>query len=153
MNAPQDAPDKKSRSHIDRARRAAERLLQEQERLVEFIDKVRTKAHQQKGQLGGFWDDLHLLIRLVGAYRSGQYRQIPWKSLLMIVTALVYFLNPIDLVPDFLGILGYADDATVIGMVITAVKDDLDRFRAFLEAGESFSDLQQEKFGNSGANS
>ncbi len=45
-----------------------------------------------------------------------------------IIAAIVYFVSPIDLIPDFIPIVGYIDDVFIIGLVIRSVKADLDRF-------------------------
>jgi uncharacterized membrane protein YkvA (DUF1232 family) len=47
-----------------------------------------------------------VLGRLVKAYASGHYKSIPWKTLLIIVAAVIYFVNPLDFVPDLIPIAG-----------------------------------------------
>ena len=46
----------------------------------------------------------------------------PMRSKMVIVGALLYFVSPIDLVPDILGPLGFSDDLAVIAMVFKQVK-------------------------------
>jgi uncharacterized membrane protein YkvA (DUF1232 family) len=43
-------------------------------------------------------------------------------------TALLYFVTPSDLFPDFIPVAGYVDDATIIAFVVNAIKADLDKF-------------------------
>ena len=43
--------------------------------------------------------------------------------------ALIYFLNPFDLIPDFLPTLGLVDDATLVALVVASISEDLARFR------------------------
>src|SRR5687767_11133995 len=47
-----------------------------------------------------------VLGRIIKAYALGHYREIPWKSLLIVIAAVIYFVNPIDLLPDLLPIVG-----------------------------------------------
>ena len=68
-------------------------------------------------------------LRLLRAYGKGEYSQIPWPSLILIVAAILYFLAPIDVIPDFLVGLGYMDDAAVVAFVMRAVATVLDDFR------------------------
>ena len=46
----------------------------------------------------------------------------PMRSKMVIVGALLYFVSPIDLVPDILGPLGFSGDLAVIAMVFKQVQ-------------------------------
>lgn len=72
--------------------------------------------------------DLTSLLRLTHAWSTRRYHQAPWKSVLLAVAAILYFLNPIDLIPDALLGIGFLDDAAVIGMVVKAIHNELRRF-------------------------
>ncbi|MBL8086556.1 MAG: DUF1232 domain-containing protein [Chthonomonas sp.] len=46
----------------------------------------------------------------------------PWRAWLPLISALVYGVSPLDLIPDVLPLLGLADDAVVIvAMVLLAL--------------------------------
>ena len=47
---------------------------------------------------------------------------VPKRAKLIIVGALVYFVSPIDSIPDLLGPLGFSDDIAVITLVYSQVK-------------------------------
>lgn len=86
------------------------------------------KAKQQRASLSSLWDDLTALARLVAAWARKEYTTVPWRSILMAVGALVYFLDPFDAIPDAVPGLGYVDDASVIALVAGALKTDIERF-------------------------
>lgn len=65
-----------------------------------------------------------LLCRLLRDWVKGSY-PLPWKSVSVIAGALVYFLSPIDLIPDFVPVVGYLDDATVVGIAAGMIQEDL----------------------------
>jgi uncharacterized membrane protein YkvA (DUF1232 family) len=48
-----------------------------------------------------------------------------------LIGAIVYFVNPFDAIPDFIPVIGYLDDAAVIGWVMKTLKDEIERFRAW----------------------
>ena len=79
--------------------------------------------------LEDFWDSLKAFLRFIRAYASGDYRDVPWQTLVLIVAAILYFLMPIDVIPDVLVGLGYADDAAVIAWVMSSVGPQLEKFR------------------------
>lgn len=47
----------------------------------------------------------------------------------MILGAILYFLNPFDIVPDALPFIGYIDDVTILGWVISSLRSDIEDFR------------------------
>lgn len=69
-----------------------------------------------------------ILGRLLRAYVQGEYRAVPWKSLLLIVAAILYFINPIDLLPDLMPLVGLTDDFAVLFMVYKSIGSDIDNF-------------------------
>ena len=73
-------------------------------------------------------DKFFTLGRLVKAYAQGEYKTIPWKSLLLVVAAILYFINPIDLIPDLLPVLGLTDDFAILLMVYKSVGSDIENF-------------------------
>ncbi|HEY0742219.1 MAG TPA: DUF1232 domain-containing protein [Chryseosolibacter sp.] len=73
-------------------------------------------------------DKFFVLGRLIKAYAQGQYKAVPWKTLLIIVAAVIYFVNPLDFVPDLIPIAGLADDFAVLLWVYNAVSGEVDKF-------------------------
>lgn len=122
--------------HIDGYRRyvsAAKDYFEEPEKTEELIFRANKKAASKKNALQDVWDQLHLLFDLVTAWRKGEYRQLPKGSILMIIATIIYFVTPIDIVPDFLVGLGILDDAAVIGFTLKQISSDLEKFKLWKE--------------------
>jgi len=66
--------------------------------------------------------------RLIKAYALGQYREVPWKTILLIVAAILYFVNPLDLVPDIIPLTGLTDDFAVLLWVYNSVSNEIAKF-------------------------
>ncbi|GAB4388098.1 MAG: hypothetical protein Kow0025_05310 [Thermodesulfovibrionales bacterium] len=96
------------------------------ERKAEFEEKEKAVP----GSLGKFVNQIGLLFRMLWDYRSGAYRAVPWKAVAMAAAAVLYFLSPVDLIPDFIPGVGYADDALVTWLVMGAIREAL---RAYCE--------------------
>ncbi|MGR3812155.1 YkvA family protein [Jiulongibacter sp. NS-SX5] len=83
--------------------------------------------------VGGVFDSIRKKVvsigRLLKAYASGEYRDIELKNLVIMIASLVYFLSPIDLIPDFLPMLGYADDIALLTYVLRSVSEEVEKFR------------------------
>ncbi len=80
------------------------------------------------GPLGGLFFDVELLISLIQDYDSGKYQEIPWESVAGILTALLYVISSVDLIPDFIPLIGTLDDAVVVAVCLKLVKKDLDAY-------------------------
>ena len=63
--------------------------------------------------------------------RRGEYRDISSPKLLIIVAAIIYFVSPFDVIPDWIPVLGHIDDAFVVGLALKSVRVDLDTFMAW----------------------
>lgn len=96
--------------------------------LNDLLDEALQKAASTRGRLAEVWDSLMACLRLLRAYASGRYRDIPWASLLSIIAAVTYFVMPVDLIPGFFLAFGFVDDAALIVWIMNAVKNDLDSF-------------------------
>ena len=84
------------------------------------------------------------LGRLVRAYAKGDYRDVSRKNIVLVVAGLLYFVSPLDLIPDAIPILGFADDIAVLGFILKTLGEELTRYEAFEEARKS--DLAQHSY-------
>lgn len=103
-------------------------------RLPALLLAVTRKAARSGGRLKPLQEDLGLLRALCVAWWRGDYRQIEPQTLLAVVAALLYFLTPVDAVPDWVLMLGLLDDLAVLGWVLRRWHGELDGFRAWREA-------------------
>jgi len=79
-------------------------------------------------------DIMFSFIRLVKSYFSGEYRAISTKSIVIGIATLLYVVSPIDLVPDFIPIIGFADDISLMAWFIKAFQTELSKFREWEQA-------------------
>jgi uncharacterized membrane protein YkvA (DUF1232 family) len=74
---------------------------------------------------------IQAMLRLIRAYYRGEYRAVPATTLLIIVAALIYLLNPLDLLPDWIPGLGFLDDAFILTLAIRRTREAIDQFLAW----------------------
>jgi uncharacterized membrane protein YkvA (DUF1232 family) len=99
--------------------------------LISSVSEKLSDMDENKKRVSGFFDRVRTLLRMLRAYINGEYREIPWRSLLMIIGALIYFLMPLDLIPDFIPIMGLADDISIIFLVFNSINEDIEAFLEF----------------------
>ena len=64
----------------------------------------------------------------INAYTSKEYTYVPWKTICLIVAGLIYFIYPVDLIPDFIPVSGLIDDIALIAWIYESIQDDIDNF-------------------------
>lgn len=102
--------------------------------LFGLVQKALTKSQKDSSFTAvakGAVSSVQRLVRLVTAYAQGTYRGVSRKNMILLVASILYFVTPIDIVPDFLPIIGYLDDITLIGWIISTLGEELDKFESF----------------------
>lgn len=111
------------------ARRRAGRILRSATATRWLVRAVFNRSDRFKARLGDTFGDLILLASLLRDWVTGRYRTVPWGTLLTITGALVYFLMPLDAIPDPIVALGLLDDIAVISRTLKLTRTDLDRYQ------------------------
>lgn len=94
-------------------------ILQVKERLEKVSDNPKVKAALEP---------ILVFKRMIQAHLSGQFK-VSKKTLGLIVLGLVYFITPIDFIPDFMPLIGFADDMSVLLAIYNSVKHEIDEFK------------------------
>jgi uncharacterized membrane protein YkvA (DUF1232 family) len=110
------------------ARKQAEHYARDQKKTGDLLRDVFNKANRNRAQLQGIWNDLMSVCRMLKAWSRGDYKRVPWRTLVLSLATVIYFLNPFDLSPDFVPGIGYLDDAVVLGFVFGSIKKEVDKF-------------------------
>ncbi|MCS3468444.1 uncharacterized membrane protein YkvA (DUF1232 family) [Pseudomonas sp. JUb42] len=100
-------------------------------RLPGLLFAVARKGASEGSRLGKLKEDLRLLQALCLAYWRGEYRAISPKAILSVVAGLMYFLSPLDAIPDWIPGIGMLDDIAVLAWVMKSLETELDAFRAW----------------------
>lgn len=77
--------------------------------------------------------ELKIVFLLGYDFLRGRYKKIGKINMIVIIAALLYLLNPIDIVPDFIIGIGLIDDLTVLTYVFKKIKYELDRYEEWRE--------------------
>lgn len=116
------------------ARRAAGRVMKRRVRMYRLLRRGVAKLTKNEEAMATVVHDLRALFRLARRWVTREYRSIPWRSVLYAVAAIVYFVNPADLIPDALAGIGFIDDVAVVAAVVNAIRNELDQFRKWEQA-------------------
>jgi uncharacterized membrane protein YkvA (DUF1232 family) len=125
----EENPELDAESLKARVMRDAQRVTEKDaRRVVERYRDLEQKFGELPAKLTKLVNQVKLLYELIRAYVDGSYREIPWVSIAMAVAATLYFLAPIDLIPDAIPVIGMLDDALVVRFTLSAIQADLRKF-------------------------
>ncbi|RMJ02716.1 hypothetical protein DOQ08_02180 [Marinobacter litoralis] len=102
------------------------------ETLLQRQEAIEAKV-KSSGRLQRFGTDIKLMFSLIRDYWNGRYRAVPWKTIAAVAGALLYVMNPLDLIPDLIFGFGFLDDAGVVALCLKWVESDLHKYAAWKE--------------------
>ena len=88
-----------------------------------------------------YWDDVCDIFELLRDRVTCRYTETPWSTIAALTGALLYVLSPLDVIPDFIPIAGFIDDAAVIAVVLKLSGGDLARYRVWRKEQENTIDV------------
>ena len=121
----------KAPSRFSRYRERAKNLVGSPEEVAALATAAAHKLANAGGLPSRFRavrEELSTLIDLLKAWVNGDYRQVSTRTMVTVIAAVLYFVVPFDLIPDFIAAIGLLDDAAVIGYVIGVVRDEIAGF-------------------------
>ena len=94
----------------------------------EAADKLADR-NSKDNKFKQLFDTALTLVRMVRDYVKGDYRGIHTSTIVAGVAVLLYVISPIDLVPDFIPVLGFLDDLALISWFMDKFKTELTHYR------------------------
>lgn len=118
---------KKRKSSLRKARET----LQSKASTVSVYTQALEKEEVVKNS--GLLKELTLLTNMTLDYMSGKYKEVPFNVILGITAAVVYIACPVDLIPDFLPVIGQVDDIAVLTWVLKRFHAELMKYSEWRE--------------------
>ena len=116
----------------------ATKLLGRPFKVVTVLNEVADKLASKESKTNKFrqlFEVALTLVRMVRSYISGEYRDIPTSTIVSGLAVLLYVLSPIDLVPDFIPVLGFLDDLSLVSWFVGKFHGEITKFRAWEQTG------------------
>ena len=90
------------------------------------ITGVCTKINIKK--IGEEFSKLTVMTEMARAYVKKEYTEIPKRSIVSIIGTIIYFVNPFDLIPDFVPGIGRIDDLSILLLCWKMVSKDIEAY-------------------------
>lgn len=112
----------------------AGKLLGKPFKVISIVNEVADKLADKQSTENKFtqlFASALAIVRLVRAYASGEYRDVKTSTIVSGLGVLLYVLSPIDLIPDFIPVLGWLDDLSLVSWFVGKFQTELGRFRTW----------------------
>lgn len=110
-------------------RKRAEKVTQKDMEDLLGKKNMAARLSRKAGFLSKYWDDIKTAFSLIRDWLRGAYDKVPGRMIASLAGALIYFISPIDLVPDCIPGLGFLDDAAILAAVFKLSAADLQAYR------------------------
>ena len=122
-----DFYEQKAQEELKKGYEQAERLLNDQDKIERFLQRLEKKL-KVIPIAGDRLANIPVRVSLIRSFTKKEYTDIPIGSIIAITSALIYFVSPIDIVPDSIPFLGYIDDAAVVAACWKLVESDVKEY-------------------------
>ena len=126
--------DAKSQKRLEKRFSSAKEILnnpEKMEQLLERTENKRTFMVSDKAQK--VLSNVPEFIDFIKSYIKREYTEVPVKTLIAIASALLYFVAPIDAIPDVFLLLGLTDDIAILAFCLKSFGDDFEKYKKWKE--------------------
>ena len=99
-------------------------------KVFENEDTIMGKMNNKN--LRGFVEDVKIFFSMLKDFFTKKYTDVPIGTVMAIAGSFLYVLLPVDVIPDFIPIVGYLDDAAVLAACMSSVRNDIKRYKEFM---------------------
>lgn len=128
MKKAESFDENQAQNELKKGYKKAEILLHDENKLEIFLQKIENKLTIVP-IVGNALSYIPVMISMIRSYVRKEYTEIPIGSIISMISALIYFVSPVDIIPDFLPVVGYLDDAAIVAACIKLVKSDIDDYK------------------------
>ena len=129
----------KIKEQIDKFSEKAKKIIDNPEKVSTVLEKA-VSLCDDLGQLriiGKHFKDASLVCSMLNDYICKRYTRVPMATVITLLAAVLYFVSPIDIIPDFLPLIGHLDDMMVFAFVRDAAKVDLKKYEKWKKENEN----------------
>lgn len=98
---------------------------------VKKFSKCLIQAVEATPQLVSCKEDIYTFCAMLMDWAKGEYKHISRRTGIIVGVCIGYIICPIDLLPDFIPIIGQIDDIAVICFMLRVLKEEISFYRTW----------------------
>ncbi len=122
--------EKNAQEVLEKGYDEAKVILQNEDKLNNLFVEMERKL-KAIPQIGEGLSHIPVLAAMVNSYVKKEYTKVPLGTIIAMVSAIAYFVSPIDIVPDIIPGAGFIDDAFVVAACLSLVDSDIKDYIAW----------------------
>jgi len=115
-------------TYIEFLVKRAEKLLGNDPVVSSIIDEAFRRLGKASEVFYDIQDNVLAVSRMLSSWISREYRDISPQAVAAAIAALLYFTNPLDIIPDFIPFIGQIDDVLIVGYLMKILNKELEKF-------------------------
>ena len=120
--------DEKLRKALETNSEEAKSTIKDEDKFERLVQRLENKL-KLIPQIGKYISDIACMVSLVRSYIKKEYTDIPIGTIISIVSTLIYIVSPIDLIPDFIPVVGHIDDIMLLVWVLKSIHSDVEEYK------------------------
>ena len=125
---------------LEKGYEKAEIILQDEDKIERLLQRLEKKL-QSIPKIGDKLSHIPVFASLIKSYVKKEYTEVPIGTIVAVISALGYFVSPVDLIPDVIPGVGHIDDAAVVGACLILVDSDIKEYIKWRDAHGKKIDL------------
>lgn len=118
------------KKEIHKNKKEAEEIVNDGDRLKNLLKKAINKSKNRTSELK---EDVITSVSLIKDWKNNEYTDVSKKTIISLLAGLIYFVNPFDLIPDFLLHVGFIDDIGVLTFIMSQFKNEIETYKIYKE--------------------
>ena len=128
MKTKKEYDERKLKKALNENKEKAKAFLDDDERMESLFRDFEKKL-KVIPKVGKRASDVAVLLSMIRAYIKKQYTEVSKATILAAIAGLIYVVNPMDIVPEYIIGFGVLDDAAVVGIILQAMHMDLNKYK------------------------
>ncbi|AGF57416.1 uncharacterized membrane protein YkvA (DUF1232 family) [Clostridium saccharoperbutylacetonicum] len=120
--------EEKLKTVLDSNSEEAQSTINDEDKFERLVQRLEIKLKLVPG-IGKYISDIACMVSLVRSYIKKEYTDIPIGTIISIVSTLIYILSPVDLIPDYIPVVGYLDDLALLSWVLKLIHSDVEEYK------------------------
>ena len=133
MKTKREYSERKLRKSLDENKEKAKAFLADDEKMEKLFRDFEKKL-KLIPKIGKRASDVAVLLSMLRAYIKKQYTDVSIATIIAAVAGLIYVVNAMDVVPEYVLGVGILDDAAILGIILQAMHMDLNKYKKWQKA-------------------